>query len=62
MDLMLRDLLQNMFLRISRLETQARSSHPGSLSSRGGGPGGNASTVDCSPHPVVLFACNTDSS
>jgi len=47
MDLMLRDLLQKMFRRTSRLETQARSSHPGSSSRGGGGPGGNARTVDC---------------
>ena len=47
MDLMLRDLLQKMFWRTSRLETQARSSHPGSSSLGGGGPGGNARTVDC---------------
>ncbi|KAA6422853.1 MAG: hypothetical protein FRX49_06844 [Trebouxia sp. A1-2] len=47
MDLMLRDLLQKMFRRTSKLETQARSSHPGSSALGGGGPSGKARTVDC---------------
>ena len=44
---MFSDLLQKMFLRTSRWETQAWSSQPGSSSLGGGGPRGNASTVDC---------------
>ena len=43
-DFMFKDLLQKMFLRTSRLETHALSSHPGSSSL--GGPGGNAKIVD----------------
>ena len=54
MDFILSDLLQKMFLRTSRLETQARSSQPGRSSLRGGGPGGNASTVDYSQNTSIL--------
>ena len=58
-DFMFRDLLQKMSLRTSRLETQAWSSHPGRSSLSGGGPGGNANTVDYSQAIMSWLALQT---